>query len=140
MSNAMRFFVAAVLLAAAGAVGLVAMWVPTGGGGLALLVFAGLAVAAEVVGADIYGSSTVSLSAVPVVAAACAGEPGAALVAAAAAGIATNVRARTRRVEQHLFNPAALIICAALASIVASPAVGHALQFVVVSVVVAGLG
>ena len=136
----MRFFVAAVLLAAAGAVGLVAMWVPAGGGGLALLVFAGLAVAAEVVGADVYGSSTVSLSAVPVVAAACAGEPGAALVAAAAAGVATTVRARTRRVEQHLFNPAALIICAALAAIVASPAVGHALPFVVVSGVVAGLG
>jgi HD-GYP domain-containing protein (c-di-GMP phosphodiesterase class II) len=140
MSNAMRFFVSAVLLAAAGAVGLVAMWVPAGGGGLALLVFAALAVAAEVVGADVYGSSTVSLSAVPVVAAACAGEPGAALLAAAAAGLVTTARAGTRRVEQYLFNPAVLMICAALASIVARPAVGHALPFVVVAGVVAGLG
>jgi ribonuclease P protein subunit RPR2 len=140
MSNAMRFFVAAVLLAAAGAVGLVAMWVPAGGGGLAIVVFAGLAVAAEVVGADLYGSSTVSLSAVPVVAAACAGEPGAALVAAAAAGVATTARAGTRRIEQYLFNPAALMICAALACLVARPAIGHALPFVVAAGVLAGLG
>ena len=140
MSNAMRFFVAAVLLAAAGAVGLVAMWVPAGSSGLALVVFAGLAVAAEVVGADLYGSSTVSLSAVPVLAAACAGEPGAALVAAAAAGVVTTARAGTRRIEQYLFNPAALMICAALACIVARPAAGHALPLVVVAGVIAGLG
>ncbi|MFN2536527.1 MAG: HD-GYP domain-containing protein [Mycobacteriales bacterium] len=140
MSNVMRFFVSAVLLVAAGAVGLVAMWVPAGHTGLALVVFAGLAVAAEVVGEDVYGSSTVSLSAVPVLAAACAGEPGAALVAAAAAGIVTTARAGTRRIEQYLFNPAALIICAALASIVAHPAVGHALPFVVVAGVLAGVG
>ncbi|MDX6219016.1 MAG: hypothetical protein QOJ48_697, partial [Frankiales bacterium] len=114
MSNAMRFFVSAVLLAAAGAMCLTAMWVPAGGSGAALLVFAALAVAAEVIGADVYGSSTVSLSAVPVVAAACAGEPGAALLAAAAAGVVTTARAGTRRVEQYLFNPAVLMICAAL--------------------------
>jgi putative nucleotidyltransferase with HDIG domain len=140
MSNAMRLFVAAVLLAAAGAVGLMAMWLPAGGSGLALLLFAALAVAAEVIGEDVYGSSTVSLSAVPVLAAACAGEPGAALVAAAAAGIATTARAGTRRVEQFLFNPAVLMICAALACLVTRPAVGHALPFVVVAGVVAGVG
>lgn len=139
MSNAMRFFVAAVLLAAAGAVGLLAMYVPATGSGLALLLFAALAVAAEVVGEDLYGSSTVSLSAVPVVAAACAAEPGAALVAAAAAGIATTARARTRRVEQYLFNPAALILCAAVACLVAQPAAGHALPFVVVAGAAAGV-
>ncbi|MDX6215664.1 MAG: hypothetical protein QOG99_1248 [Frankiales bacterium] len=136
----MRLFVAAVLLAAAGAVGLMAMWLPAGGSGLALLLFAALAVAAEVIGEDVYGSSTVSLSAVPVLAAACAGEPGAALVAAAAAGIATTARAGTRRVEQFLFNPAVLMICAALACLVTRPAVGHALPFVVVAGVVAGVG
>jgi HD-GYP domain-containing protein (c-di-GMP phosphodiesterase class II) len=140
MSNAMRLFVAAVLLAAAGAVGLMALWLPAGGSGLALLVFAALAVAAEVIGEDVYGSSTVSLSAVPVLAAACAGEPGAALVAAAAAGIVTTARAGTRRVEQFLFNPAVLMVCAALACLVTRPAVGHALPFVVVAGVVAGVG
>ncbi|MCU1624063.1 MAG: putative domain HDIG-containing protein [Frankiales bacterium] len=136
----MRLFVAAVLLAAAGAVGLMALWLPAGGSGLALLVFAALAVAAEVIGEDVYGSSTVSLSAVPVLAAACAGEPGAALVAAAAAGIVTTARAGTRRVEQFLFNPAVLMVCAALACLVTRPAVGHALPFVVVAGVVAGVG
>src|SRR4051794_1911732 len=140
MSSVMRFFVSGVLLVAALAVGLVALWVPAGGSGLALLVFPLLAVAAEVVGADVYGSSTVSLSAVPVLAAACAGEPGAALLAAAAAGLVTTARAGTRRVEQYLFNPAVLMLCAALASMVARPAVGHALPLVVVAGVVAGIG
>jgi HD-GYP domain-containing protein (c-di-GMP phosphodiesterase class II) len=140
MSNAMRLFVAAVLLMAAGAVGLMAMWLPAGGTGLALLLFAALAVAAEVIGEDVYGSSTVSLSAVPVLAAACAGEPAAALVAAAAAGIVTTARAGTRRVEQFLFNPAVLMICAALACLVTRPADGHALPFVVIAGVVAGVG
>lgn len=139
MSNAMRFFVAAVLLAAAAAVGLVAVWVPGSGTGVAVLVFATLAVVAELRGEDLYGTSTVSLSAVPVVAAACAGEPGAALVAAAAAGIATTVRAGTRRIEQHLFNPAALILCAATACLLARPAVGRPLPFVVLAGVASGL-
>ena len=66
----MRFFVAAVQLSAAGAVALVATQLPGSGSGLALLVFAAMAVAAEVKGEQVYGASTVSLSAIPVVAAA----------------------------------------------------------------------
>lgn len=109
-------------------------------GGWALLVFPALAVLAEVVGADVYGSSTVSLSAVPVLAAAAAGEPRAALLAAAAAGITTTVRSRTRRLEQYLFNPAALVLCAALACLVAAPAVGGVLPVLVTVVLVAAVG
>jgi ribonuclease P protein subunit RPR2 len=139
MSNAMRFFVAAVQLAAAGAVALVATQLSGGSSALAVFVFAALAVAAEVKGEQVYGTSTVSLSAIPVVAAACAGEPGAALVAAAAAGVATTWRAGTKRIEQYLFNPAALMICAAVACLVARPAVGHAVPFVVLAGVVSGL-
>src|SRR4051812_34018361 len=103
MSSVMRFFVSGVLLLAALAVGLVALWVPAGGSGLALLVFPLLGVGAEVAGAAFSGSSTASLSAVPVLAAACAGEPGAALLAAAAAGVATTAGAGTQRIEQYLF-------------------------------------
>ena len=138
-SNAMRFFVAAVLLAAAGAVGAVAVELPASGTGLALLVFTGLAVAAELRGEDVYGTSTVSLSAVPVVAAACAGAPGAALLAAAAAGVATTARAGTRRVEQYLFNPAALVLCAGTACLITAPAAGRPLPLVVLAGVAAGL-
>jgi len=135
----MRFYVAAVLLAAAAAVLAVGVEVPTPGTGLAILVFAALAVLAELRGEDLYGASTVSLSAVPVLAAACAGEPGAALVAAAAAGVATTARARTRRIEQYLFNPAALILCAAVACLITSRAAGHVLPVVLVGGLVAGV-
>lgn len=118
MATSLRGLVAAVVLAA----GIAAVTVGDASGSLvALVVFGALAVLAEVLGADVYGSSTVSLSAVPVLAALCAGEPRAALVAAALAGVATTVRSGTRRVEQHLFNPAALVVCAALAWVVIGP-------------------
>jgi len=109
------------------------------GGGAALLVFPLLAVLAEVHGAGVYGSSTVSLSAVPVLAAAAAGEARAALLAAAAAGVATTLRSRTRRPEQHVFNPAALVLCASLACLVTAPAVGRVLPLLVLAGLVAGL-
>jgi ribonuclease P protein subunit RPR2 len=79
----------------------------------AIVVFALLAVAAERLGQSVYGATTVSLSAVPVVAAAAAGEPVAALTAAAVAGLTTTWVARSRRPEQYVFNPAALVLCAA---------------------------
>jgi hypothetical protein len=109
------------------------------GGGAALLVFPVLSVLAEVWGAEVYGSSTVSLSAVPVLAAAAAGEPRAALLAAAAAGVATTVRSKTRRPEQHVFNPAALVLCASLACFLTAPAVDHLMPFLTVAGLVAGL-
>jgi hypothetical protein len=130
--------VAGVVLAAAAAALAVGELLPHGGA-LALLVFPALAVLAEVVGADVYGSSTVSLSAVPVLAAACAGEPRAALVAAALAGVATTVRSGTRRFEQHLFNPAALVVCAALASFLAAPFADTVVPLVVLAGLIGGL-
>jgi ribonuclease P protein subunit RPR2 len=136
--RALQGLVVAVVLTAFVAAVLVVTVLPAGGGA-ALLVFPALAVLAEVVGADVYGSSTVSLSAVPVLAAAAAGEPRAALVAAALAGVATTVRSRTRRVEQHIFNPAALVACAAVASVLTWPAAGRLLPLVVVAGLVAGL-
>ena len=110
------------------------------GGTWALLVFPALAVLAEVVGADVYGSSTVSLSAVPVVAAASAGEPRAALLAAVAAGVACTARSGTRRLEQWVFNPCALVVCASLACVVTAPFVGDAVPALVAAGLVAGLG
>ena len=84
---------------------------------LALVVFAGLAVAAELLGEEVYGSTTVSLSAVPVLAALAAGEPVAAVVAAGAAGLATTAAARSRRAEQYAFNTAALVVAAGVAAV-----------------------
>jgi len=104
-----------------------------------LLVFPALAVLAEVVGADVYGSSTVSLSAVPVLAAAAAGEARAALLAAVAAGITTTVRSGTRRVEQHVFNPCALALSACAVALITAPAVGAALPWVVLAGLLAGV-
>jgi ribonuclease P protein subunit RPR2 len=109
------------------------------GGLAALLVFPALALLAEVVGADVYGSSTVSLSAVPVLAAAAAGEPRAALLAAAVAGLTTTVRSGTRRFEQYAFNPAALVLCASVACVLISPAVGEVLPVLVAAGLVAGV-
>ncbi|MDP9182325.1 MAG: HD-GYP domain-containing protein [Actinomycetota bacterium] len=109
------------------------------GSGWPLLVFPALALLAEVVGADVYGSSTVSLSAVPVLAAAAAGEARAALLAAAVAGISTTVRSGTRRVEQHVFNPAALVLCAGLAALLTAPAVDRPVPVIVAAGLVAGL-
>jgi ribonuclease P protein subunit RPR2 len=104
-----------------------------------LLVFPALAVLAEVVGADVYGSSTVSLSAVPVLAAAAAGEARAAVLAAVAAGVTTTVRSGTRRVEQHVFNPCALALCGCVAALLLAPAVGAALPWLVLAGLLAGV-
>ncbi|MCU1593680.1 MAG: hypothetical protein JWO12_1072 [Frankiales bacterium] len=139
MSRALQGLVAAVVVGAGIATVLVTGSLPSGGL-LALLAFPALAVLAEVVGSDVYGSSTVSLSAVPVLAAASAGEPRAALLAAAAAGLTTTIRSRTRRVEQYLFNPAALVVCASLACALTAGAVGSVLPIVVAAGLVAGLG
>lgn len=109
------------------------------GTGWALLVFPAMAVLAEVVGADVYSTSTVSLSAVPVLAAAAAGEPRAALLAALAAGITTTIRSGTHRVEQHLFNPCALVLCAGIAAVITAPVVGAALPWQVLAGLLAGL-
>jgi len=138
MSAQLRGLVAGVLMAAVLTATLVLGLLP-GGTVVALLVFPLLAVLAETWGAEVYGASTVSLSAVPVLAAAAAGEPQAALLAGAAAGVATTVRSRTRRSEQHVFNPAALVLCASLACLVTAPAVGHPLPFLVVAGLLAGL-
>jgi hypothetical protein len=138
MPRALKGLVVGVLLTAVLLASLAAGLLPTGTAA-ALLVFTALAVLAEVVGSDIYGSSTVSLSAVPVLAAATAGESRAALVAAVAAGLTTTARSRTRRPEQYLFNPAALLVCAALACLVVTPAVDRPVPVMVAAGVVAGL-
>lgn len=138
MPRAVQGLVVAVVLSALLAATVVAGLLP-GGGGWALLVFPALAVLAEVVGADVYGSSTVSLSAVPVLAAATAGETRAALVAAFAAGVATTIRSGSRRAEQHVFNPAALVLCASVALLVTWPAAGRALPLQVLAGLLAGL-
>lgn len=110
-----------------------------GGSGSALLLFPALALLAEVVGANVYGSSTVSLSAVPVLAAAVCGEPRAALLAGVAAGITTTVRSGTHRLEQHVFNPAVLVLCAAVSSLVCAPAVSHSVPVLVLAGLAGGL-
>ena len=138
MTRALRGLVVGVLLAAVLLGSVVAGLLPRGTA-WAALVFVGLAVLAEVVGSDVYGSSTVSLSAVPVLAAATAGETTAALLAAVAAGLATTAVSRTRRLEQYLFNPAALLVCASLACLVVAPAVDEAVPLMVLAGVLAGL-
>lgn len=138
MPRALQGLVVGVLLSAMGLGSLVVGLLPAGSAA-ALLVFPALAVLSEVVGSDVYGSSTVSLSAVPVLAAAAAGEPRAAILAAACAGVATTVRSGTRRLEQHLFNPSALVVCAATACLLVAPAAGHGVPVLVVAGVVVGL-
>jgi ribonuclease P protein subunit RPR2 len=138
VTRALQCLVAGVVLAAVVTASLVAGLFP-GEGGWPLLVFPALAILAEVKGADVYGSSTVSLSAVPVLAAAATGEAGAALVSALLAGIVTTVRSGTRRIEQHLFNPAALVLCAGVAAAVTAPVVDGPLVLLVLAGIVAGL-
>ncbi len=138
MPRALQGLVAGVVLTAALAATVVGGLLPTGGSA-ALLVFPALALLAEVLAADVYGSSTVSLSAVPVLAAAAAGEPRAALLAAVVAGLTTTIRSGTRRLEQYAFNPAALVLCAAVASLLTGPAVGEVLPVLVAAGLVAGL-
>ena len=104
------------LTAAAGVAALGLVVALSGAGSLtAVAVFAALAVVAERLGQSMYGATTVSLSAVPVVAAAASGEPTAALVAALLAGVTTTWVAGSRRPEQYVFNPAALVLCATAA-------------------------
>jgi hypothetical protein len=138
MSRALQGLVVGTVLGAVLAGTVVGALMP-GSSGWALLVFPALALLAEVVGANVYGSSTVSLSAVPVLAAAVAGEPRAALLTGLVAGVTTTVRSGTHRFEQHAFNPSALVLCAAVASLVAAPAVEHAVPVLVVAGLVAGL-
>jgi ribonuclease P protein subunit RPR2 len=138
MPRALQGLVVGTVLAAV-LVGTLVGSLEAGSGGWALLVFPALALLAEVVGANVYGSSTVSLSAVPVLAAAACGEGRAALLTGLAAGITTTVRSGTHRMEQHWFNPATLVLCSAVATVVASPAVDHAVPFLVAAGLVAGL-
>ena len=81
----------------------------------ALIVFPLLALIAELSAESIYGSSFVSLSAVPILAAATAGRPAAAVAAAAISGLAGSTLAKAR-FEQFVFNTANLALCGALAA------------------------
>jgi diguanylate cyclase (GGDEF)-like protein len=93
-----------------------AVWVSPGLS-WAILVFPLLALAAELSGESVYGSSFVSLSAVPILAAAAAGQSAAAVLAAVVSGLAGSV-SRHRRVEQVVFNTATFALSAAIASLV----------------------
>ena len=139
MRRAVPVVVSATALAALTATLVVVLGAGALGGAAAVVTFAALAVAAEALGQSIYGSTTVSLSAVPVVAAAAAGEPLAALVAAVAAGVTTTAVAGSRRPEQYVFNPAALVVCAALCLAVFAVAPDLGLPALVVAGLVAGL-
>ncbi|MDX6285379.1 MAG: hypothetical protein QOG53_864 [Frankiales bacterium] len=83
----------------------------------AILVFPLLALAAELSGESVYGSSFVSLSAIPILAAAAAGQPAAAVLAAVVSGLAGSL-SRHRRLEQVVFNTATFALSAAIASLV----------------------
>src|SRR4051794_17136512 len=83
----------------------------------AAIVFPLLALLAEMLREDVYGTSTISLSAVPVLGAVAAGRPIAAIVAAACCGIATSYSGSLRRrVEPYLFNTATLVFSASVAA------------------------
>ncbi len=83
----------------------------------ASIVFPLLALLAEMLREDVYGTSTISLSAVPVLGAVAAGRPIAAIVAAACCGIATSYSGTLRRrVEPYLFNTATFVFSASVAS------------------------
>jgi hypothetical protein len=138
MASPLRALVVGTGLAAVVATTVVLGLLPAGSA-WPLLVFPALAVLAEVVGADVYGSSTVSLSAVPVLAAATAGEARAAVLAAVLAGVTTTVRSGTRRLEQHVFNPCALALSGCVAAVVTAPATGSALPWLVVAGLLAGV-
>src|SRR4051794_40039396 len=83
----------------------------------AAIVFPLLALLAEMLREDVYGTSTISLSAVPVLGAVAAGRPIAAIIAAACCGIATSYSGTLRRrVEPYLFNTATFVFSASVAS------------------------
>jgi diguanylate cyclase (GGDEF)-like protein len=106
---------AAVALMAALAVG-ISVW-HGWGWRESLLVFPVLAVFAELVGDDVYGSSAVSLSAVAILAAISAGDLRAALVAAVVAPVIGGIAVR-RRLEQVVFNTGNLLLCTVVAGLV----------------------
>ncbi|HET6816079.1 MAG TPA: diguanylate cyclase [Mycobacteriales bacterium] len=83
----------------------------------ASLIFPLLALVAETLREDVYGTSTISLSAVPVLGAVAAGRPIAAIIAAACCGItSTYSGGMRRRVEPYLFNTATFVFSASIAS------------------------
>ncbi|HMC69586.1 MAG TPA: GGDEF domain-containing protein, partial [Mycobacteriales bacterium] len=85
----------------------------------AALVFPLLAVFAETLREDVYGTSTISLSAIPVLGAIAAGRPIAALIAAACCGVASTYSGGMRkRVEPYLFNTATFVFSASVAAAV----------------------
>src|SRR3954451_9187342 len=86
---------------------------------VAVLVFPLLAVLAETLREDVYGTSTISLSAIPVLAAIAADRPIAAIVAAGCCGIASSYSGGMRqRVEPYLFNTATFVFSASVAAAV----------------------
>jgi hypothetical protein len=83
----------------------------------AAIVFPLLAILAETLREDVYGTSTISLSAVPVLAAIAAGRPIAAIIAAACCGVAGTYSGGMRhRVEPYLFNTATFVFSASIAA------------------------
>jgi ribonuclease P protein subunit RPR2 len=83
----------------------------------AAIVFPLLALLAETLREDVYGTSTISLSAVPVLGAIAAGRPIAALISAACCGIASTYSGgMRRRVEPYLFNTATFVFSASIAA------------------------
>jgi diguanylate cyclase (GGDEF)-like protein len=85
----------------------------------AALVFPLLAVFAETLREDVYGTSTISLSAIPVLGAIAAGRPIAAIIAAACCGVASTYSGGMRkRVEPYLFNTATFVFSASVAAAV----------------------
>ena len=86
---------------------------------IAVLVFPLLALLAETLREDVYGTSTISLSAIPVLAAIAADRPIAAIVAAGCCGIASSYSGGMRkRVEPYLFNTATFVFSASVAAAV----------------------
>jgi ribonuclease P protein subunit RPR2 len=90
----------------------------------ALLVFPVLALIAELSGQSIYGSSYVSLSAVPILSAVAAGRPTAALASAGVSALAGSL-SRHWTAEQALFNTANYVLATAAASAVRMAAPTH---------------
>jgi len=86
---------------------------------VAAIVFPLLAVVAEKLREEIYGTSTISLSAVPVFGAIAAGRPIAAIIAAACCGIASSYSGTLRkRIEPYVFNTATFVFSASIAAAV----------------------
>src|SRR3954452_4806392 len=83
----------------------------------AALVFPLLALLAETLREDVYGTSTISLSAVPVLGAVAAGRPIAAIIAAGCCGVASTYSGgMRRRVEPYVLNTATIMFSASIAA------------------------